>query len=417
VDALIDYHDRLASQRDDLPYEVDGVVFKVDRLEDQETLGIRSHDPRWAIAYKFEPRQATTTIEEIIVQVGRTGKLTPVARLDPVQIGGVEVSRASLHNQSEIERKDIRIGDRVLVERAGDVIPHIVKSIDEARDGSEEKFHLPDTCPVCNADVVVSEDKKQARCPNINCPAQLRERLTHFASRSAMDIEGLGEKRAEQLLNAGLIEEVSDLYDLTKDDLISLEGFGEKSSQNLIDEIKASKETTFERFLYALGIQEVGEHIAQVLAAHFDELDQLMAADEQALVSIDEIGPEIARSVASFFNEERNRQMIRRIREAGLRLSNPYTEEQPQPLDGLTLVFTGELERWTRDEVQRLVEGLGARATSSVSGETDYVITGPGAGSKLNEAERRGVPTMDEEAFVDFLSDRASITVDEVTET
>jgi DNA ligase (NAD+) len=305
----------------------------------------------------------------------------------------------------------------VLVERAGDVIPHIVKSIDEARDGSEEKFHLPDTCPVCNADVVVSEDKKQARCPNINCPAQLRERLTHFASRSAMDIEGLGEKRAEQLLNAGLIEEVSDLYDLTKDDLISLEGFGEKSSQNLIDEIKASKETTFERFLYALGIQEVGEHIAQVLAAHFDELDQLMAADEQALVSIDEIGPEIARSVASFFNEERNRQMIRRIREAGLRLSNPYTEEQPQPLDGLTLVFTGELERWTRDEVQRLVEGLGARATSSVSGETDYVITGPGAGSKLNEAERRGVPTMDEEAFVDFLSDRASITVDEVTET
>ena len=409
VEALLAYHEDMAGVRDDLPYEIDGVVYKVDRLDTRDTLGIRSRDPRWALAYKFQPRRATTTLEDIEVQVGRTGKLTPVGHLTPVHIGGVEVSRASLHNQSEIERKDIRIGDKILVERAGDVIPHVIKPIKEARDGSEETFHLPEHCPVCDADVVISDDKKMARCTNINCPAQIRERLTHFASRSAMDIEGLGEKRAEQLVNAGLVTSISDLYDLSKEDLLSLERFAEKSAQNLLGEIENSKETTLARFLYALGIAQVGEHVARVLAEHYATLDAVLEADAEALEAIHEIGPEIARAVAGFFGEERNQAMIAAIRMAGLELENPLHETQEQPLEGLSFVFTGKLERWTRDEVKRLVERLGGRATSSISGETDYLVAGPGAGSKLDEAQAHDIPVMDEEDFITWLEERSNI--------
>lgn len=408
VEALLDYHEALAEKRDDLPYEIDGVVFKVNDLDAQERLGVRSRDPRWALAYKFRPRRKTTTLQEIKVQVGRTGQLTPVALLEPVHIGGVRVERASLHNQSEIEKKDIRVGDQVLVERAGDVIPHIVKSMMEARDGSEEKFHIPDHCPVCGAEVVMSDDKKIARCPNLDCPAQLRERLTHFASRAAMDIEGLGEKRAQQLIDAGLIEHVSDLYTLPekKDELLDLERYAEKSAQNLFDEIENSKEQTFPRFLYALGVPLVGEHMARVLAEHFDTLDDLMAADEDELQAIDEIGPEAARSVVTFFEQEQNRAIIAKMRDVGVSLHNPYAEAGEQLLDGLTFVFTGELDRWTRDEVQRHVEQLGGRATSSVSGQTDYVVAGPGAGSKLDEAHARDVPILDEEEFIELIEER-----------
>jgi DNA ligase (NAD+) len=406
VDALLAYHERMAGRRDDLAYEIDGVVYKVDRLEAHATLGVRSRDPRWALAYKFRPRRDTTTLRDIKVQVGRTGQLTPVAKLAPVHIGGVEVSRASLHNQSEIRRKDIRVGDEVLVERAGDVIPHIVKPIPEARDGSETAFQMPEQCPACGADVVMSDDQKMARCPNINCPAQLRERLTHFASRAAMDIEGLGEKRAEQLIDAGLVERISDLYDLTKDDLLSLERFAETSAQNLLDEIEGSKETTLARFIYALGVPQVGEHLARVLAEHYPTLDALAAADEAALEAIHEIGPQVARSVAGFFDEDRNRAMIAAMRDAGLTLRNPAAEAGAQPLEGLTFVFTGELDRWTRDEVQRLVERQGGRATSSVSGETDYVVAGPGAGAKLDEARDRDVPVLDEAEFIELLEEQ-----------
>ncbi len=406
VREAIQYHEDVAEKREDLPYEIDGVVYKVDRLAYQETLGVRTRDPRWALAYKFEPRRQTTTVEDIQVQVGRTGQLTPVAMLDPVPIGGVEVSRASLHNQSEIEQKDIRIGDQVVVERAGDVIPHVLKSIQEARDGSEKKFHMPGECPVCGTEVVMSADKKQAHCPNPNCPAQLRESLTHYASREAMDIEGIGEKRAAQLIEADLVTRLSDLYALSQDDLTSLERFAEKSAQNLIEEIEGSKASTLPRFLYGLGIPLVGRHVAGVLARHYETLDDLMAASESALEEIDEIGPQLAHSVAAFFSEERNRRMIKEIREAGVTLSNPYAEEGACPLEGLTFVFTGELERWTRDEVKRYVERLGGRATSSVSSKTDYVVAGPGAGSKLDEARDRDVPVMDEEAFVEFVDER-----------
>lgn len=406
VEALLDYHEAMADVRADLPYEIDGVVFKVDDLPAQETLGTRTRDPRWALAYKFQPHRATTTVEEIEVQVGRTGQLTPVAHLTPVYIGGVEVSRASLHNQSEIECKDIRVGDTVLVERAGDVIPYVVKSIAEERDGSERRFTMPEACPVCGTEVIMTEDKKRTYCPNLNCPAQLRERLTHYASREAMDIEGVGEKHAEQLIDAGLVSHISDLYGLTTSDLLPLERFAEKSAQNLLDEIEASKEQTLPRFLYALGIPQVGEHIARVLAEHYATLGDLMAADEEELRSIDEIGPEVAHSIVSFFDREQSRRIIQQIRDAGLTLENPYVGAGEGCLEGLIFVFTGALDRWTRDEAQRVVEQRGGRATSSVSGQTDYVVAGPGAGSKLDEAQERDVPVLDEEAYVALLEDR-----------
>ena len=403
MEEALQYHEDMEKNRDNLSYEIDGVVYKVNHLTYHKKLGTRARDPRWALAYKFEPRRASTTIKDIHVQVGRTGKLTPVAWLEPVHIGGVQVSRVSLHNQSEVERKDIRVGDKVLVERAGDVIPHVVKSIKEKRDGSEEEFHMPDECPVCGADVVMSEDKKQSHCTNINCPAQLRERLTHFAARATMDIEGLGEKRAQQLIDNGLVERLSSLYKLTKDDLLSLERFGDKSAENLLAEIEDSKERTLSRFLYALGIRLVGEHIARVLAGHFDTIDDLMRASEEELDQIDEIGPEVAYSVVIFFAQNQNRQVIQDMREAGLSLHNPYRKEGDQPLENLTFVFTGHLERWTRDEVKRKVEQLGGRATSSVSGETDYVVAGPGAGSKLDEAKEREISVINEEEFIELL--------------
>jgi DNA ligase (NAD+) len=403
VEEALQYHEDRMETRNDLPYEIDGVVYKVNRLADRDRLGARTRDPRWALAYKFAPRQATTRLKDIEVQVGRTGQLTPVAILEPVHIGGVQVSRASLYNQSEIERKDIRIGDVVLVERAGDVIPHVVQSIQEERGGSEQVFHIPTSCPVCGAQVVMSEDKKQARCPNVNCPAQLRERLTHFAAREAMGIEGRGEKRAEQLIKAGLVKDLSALYDLTQEDLLSLERFAEKSAENLLREIEESKEQTLPRFLYALGIPLVGEHMSRVLAEQLRALDDVIEASDESLQQIDEIGPEVAHSIVTFFAEERNRQAIQRMREAGLSLRNPYYEGQEQPLEGLTFVFTGKLDRWTRDEVTHLVEQLGARATSSVSTKTDYVVAGPGAGSKLDEAKAHDVPIMDEEEFARFL--------------
>lgn len=383
-------------------------MYKVDDLDARERLGVRSRDPRWALAYKFPPRRATTTIGEIQVQVGRTGQLTPVAILEPVRIGGVEVSRASLHNQSEIDRKDVRVGDVVLVERAGDVIPQVVKPIREERDGSERAFRLPEECPVCGGAVVMSDDKKQARCTNVACPAQLRERLHHFASRDALDIEGLGERRAGQLVSAGLVERISSLYHLSEEDLLALEGYAEKSAQNLLAEIEASKESTLARFLYALGIPLVGSHTARVLASQFETLGDLQEASRAELESVREIGPEVARSVKTFFEQEENRRVLAELQKAGLTLENPDAGEEEGPLAGLIFVFTGSLERWTRDEVQRLVERSGGRATSSVSGETDYLVAGSGPGSKLDEARARDVPVLDEEEFSQLLERRRS---------
>jgi len=412
VEACLKYHQEMAEKRDGLPYEIDGVVFKINNLADQRKLGARTRDPRWALAYKFSPRRERTKLKDIQVQLGRTGALTPVAILEPVHIGGVEVSRASLHNQSEIERKDIRIGDQVLVERAGDVIPQIVKSFKDQRVGSEKEFHLPENCPVCGASVVISEDKKQAHCTNINCPAQIRQRIEHFASHSAMDIDGLGEKISAQLFERELVKNLPDLYELTKEDLLSLDGFAEKSAANLLEEIEASKEQTLARFLVALSIPQVGEHMARLLAEHFTDLEALIGASREDLEVLDEVGPVLAKSVVTFFSQPQNRKAIREMKSAGLALTNPLAGAQQGALAGLTFVFTGRLERWTRDEVKQLVERQGGRATSSVSGETDYVVAGPGHGSKLDEAEVHDVPIMDEDQFFDFLEKRSVSGVD-----
>jgi DNA ligase (NAD+) len=406
IDEALAHYEALVAVRDDLPYEMDGLVIKVNDFAGHEVLGVRDRDPRWAVAYKFPPRRATTSIEDIFVQVGRTGRITPVAVLAPVEVGGVEVTRASLHNQNEIDRKDIRIGDAVLIERAGDVIPQVVKVIADERDGDETPYHIPETCPVCDSEVILSDDKKQAFCTGgMTCPAQFRERLKHYASRTATDIEGLGDKRAEQLIDAGLIQDISDLYTIEKDDLLALERYADKSAQNLLDEIDASLEQDLDRFLYALGIPLVGSATARLLAQHFASLDDVMDADEDVLTAIDDIGPEVAHSIVTFFADDENRRVIDEIRDAGLTLTNPYADDEA-PLEGLTFVFTGSLDDWTRSEAQRFVEQHGANATSSVSGNTNYVVAGPGAGSKRDDAEELGVPILDEDAFHDLLRER-----------
>jgi DNA ligase (NAD+) len=407
-DEIREYHEDLERKRDDLSYEIDGAVFKVDDRSQQETLGVRARDPQWAIAYKFQPLQATTKIKDVRVQVGRTGVLTPVADLEPVNIGGVEVSRASLHNQSEVERQDVRVGDVVLVERAGDVIPQVVKPIEEERSGSEKKFRMPEKCPVCGSEVVMSQDKKRALCPNTACPAQVRERLKHFASREAMDIGGLGAKLVEQLADAGFLERPSSIYRLSREDLLSLERVGEKTADNLLREIETSKGKPLSRFLYGLGIPLVGEHLVRVLTRYFASIDDLMRASEEELRKIEEIGPAAASSIVTFFADEENRRTIEEMREAGLELPNPDRGGEDGPLKDLSIVFTGGLERWSRSEAENLVESLGGTSPSNVSGTTDYVVAGQDAGSKLEEARERDVPVMDEGDFVSFLRERGA---------
>ncbi|TXT55376.1 MAG: DNA ligase [Candidatus Thorarchaeota archaeon] len=402
IDELLAYHQQMQEERDGLPYEIDGVVFKVNNLAYQEQLGMRSRDPRWAVAYKFKPRQATTILQDIIVQIGRTGKLTPVAVLEPVQIGGIEVTRASLHNQSEIERKDIRIGDTVLVERAGDVIPQVVKPIKDLRDGGEKKFKMPKKCPSCKTLTHTSEDKKLTRCLNIDCPAQLRRSVGHFASKMGMDIEGLGPKRVNQLIDAGVVDSFLSLYTITVDELMELERFGESSAQNLIDQIEQSKKKPLNRFLYALGIPLIGTQTAKILTEHYDTIYEIMDAKMEELERIDTIGPEVAKSIVDFFSEKKNRKLIKSLDQAGLEMPNKSIVREGK-LEGFSFVFTGALETMSRREAQDLVESHGGKATSSVSGNTDYVVAGPGAGSKFEKAKKLGVTIISENEFLQML--------------
>lgn len=405
VEEAIQFHRALAQDRDHLEYEIDGSVLKVNRLAYQKQLGVRSRDPKWAVAFKFKPRQMTTRIIAIEVQVGRTGVLTPVALLEPVQIGGVAVKRASLHNLSEIERKDIRIGDTVLVERAGDVIPYVVKPVMEQRNGSERPFTMPDKCPVCGSEVVLSDDRKNAVCTGLACDAQIRRRIEHFVSKGGMNVHGLGEKMVDKLADAGLLMRLSSIFELNRDDLLSLERMGAKSTDNLLREIEKSKQQTMARFLFALGTPLVGEHLARVLAENFETLHDLMQASREELQRINEIGPEVANSIVRFFADRKNRSVIAEMLAAGVQLSNPlYQAESEQlPLQGVTFVFTGTLERWTRNEAKALVESLGGRAASSVSRQTDYLVAGQGRGSKLQEAAKHGVAVMDEKQFAEFI--------------
>lgn len=395
---MIAYFRRMEEERESLPYDIDGVVIKVNDLALQERMGIRTRTPRWAIAGKFKPRQEVTQIESIEVQVGRTGILTPVANLHPVRIGGVTVRRATLHNQDEIGRKDIRVGDWVVIERAGDVIPKVIKVIVERRPPDTKAYRLPDHCPVCGAKVQRIDDGVAVKCIHRECPAQLKNGIRHFASKAAMDIEGLGEKIVDQLVEAGLLRTFTDLYRLRREDLLKLERFGERSAENLIKAIALSRSRPLKNVIYALGIPNVGEYLARVLAEHFGSLDALLQAEAVALTGIEDIGEIVAESIVKFVSDPDNRIMIKALQSEGI---DPRLEKKRnQPLKGKTFVFTGTLESMTRDAAKELVRELGGRASESVSAKTDYLVAGSEAGSKLDKAEKLKIPVLDEAAFL-----------------
>ncbi len=401
VEGCLQYYRDILQRRDNLPYEIDGVVYKVDELALQQQLGFVSRAPRWAIAHKFPAQEEMTVIEAVDFQVGRTGALTPVARLKPVFVGGVTVSNATLHNMDEVERKDIRIGDHVIVRRAGDVIPEVVSVIASKRTGKEKKIRLPKKCPVCHSDVERLEGEAVARCTGgLFCRAQRVEAIKHFASRKAMDIDGFGDKLAEQLVEAGLVETVADIYKLTVDQLAALERMGEKSAQNVINAIDKSRHAELPRFIYALGIREVGEATAANLALAFRSMDALMQADEEALEQVPDIGPIVARHIVNFFQQQHNRDVIAELLDKNIGgitfapLPEPVAKDTP--LSGKTVVITGTLPTMTRDEAKQLLQSAGAKVTGSVSAKTDYLLAGEKAGSKLAKAEKLGVQVISE---------------------
>ncbi len=405
IKEALQYHQKMETARDDLPYEIDGIVIKVNDLASQEQLGMRTRDPRWAIAYKFKPRSATTKMLDVTIQVGRTGRLTPVAELEPVNVGGVEVSRATLHNFSEVLRKDLRIGDTVIVERAGDVIPQVVKPIESVRDGSEREFRIPEKCPICRNPITVSHDLKTASCTNIDCLAQLRRRISHFASKGGMDIEGLGNRRINQLIDAGLVDSIASIYHLTAEQIGALERFGDRSSESLVEEIEKSKQRPFHNVLFALGIPLVGSQTAQLLTTHFGSMKRLQEATMDEMMQIETIGPEIAKSIAEFFSNKKTQSTIVDLTHVGINMSVDETHAlgSTGKLKDLTFVFTGTLTHWTRDEAAQLIQAQGGKITSSVSSKTDYVIVGTDPGSKLGKAQKLGVKTLTEDEFLKLL--------------
>lgn len=402
ISACIDYFEHIHSIRPGLPYEIDGVVLKVNNLSVQETLGNVSRSPRWALACKFPPEQATTMICDIVVQVGRTGTLTPVAIMEPVNVGGVVVSRATLHNEDEIIKKDIRIGDTAVIQRAGDVIPEVIKIIESKRNGQEKMFRMPSHCPECGSEIVRLKGEVAHRCVNLSCPAQIKEHIRHFASRGAMDIEGLGEKVSAQLFDAKLINDPADLYFLTKEQLLGLDRQAHKSAEKLLDAIERSKTPPLDKFIFALGIRHVGEQTAKILAGHFGSMENLMKAHHDDLIALSEIGPEIAQSIVEFFAENKNRKVMEKFHEAVVspRSSDEATDTA---LQGKAFVFTGSLESMGRNEAKALVESLGGAVQSSVTGKTSYVVAGSEPGSKLDKARRQGISIISEKDFLKLI--------------
>ena len=397
------YHRDMKRRRDGLPYEIDGVVFKVDSIAGQNELGFVSRAPRWAIAYKFPPKEEMTVLKAIDFQIGRSGALTPVARLDPVHVGGVTVTNATLHNVALVEKMDLRVGDTVVIRRAGDVIPQVMGVVESKRPKGTVRFHVPKTCPVCGSRVIRPEGEVIARCSGgLYCPAQRKQAIRHFAGRRAMDIDGLGEKLIDQLVDLELVKTPADLYELTVEQIAGLERMGEKSATNLFNAVQKSKETTLARFLYALGIPEVGEATAQVLAAEFGDLEAVMEADEARLQQAPDIGPVMAEDIAAFFRERHNRDVIARLQRNGVHWQQPR-RKGPRPLAGQTFVLTGTLESMTRDEAAAHLQELGAKVSSSVSRQTDYVIVGAEPGSKAEKAAKLGVKTLDESGFLVLL--------------
>jgi DNA ligase (NAD+) len=405
IEKVIAYHKEVEEERDDLDYEIDGVVVKVNSIAQQDSLGTISRSPRWALAYKFPAREEFTKVNDILVQVGRTGALTPVAVLEPVQIAGVTVSRATLHNEDELRKKDVRIGDTVVVERAGDVIPEVVSVIKSKRTGVEKEFRMPDRCPVCGADVL--KEGPIVRCIGVSCSAQLKERIKHFASLRALNIDGLGEKLIEQLVDRKMVSDAADLFFLTKHDLLKLERMGEKLAQNILDAIEKSKETTFARLLHALGIRHVGEHTASLLADHFSDMDELRNARHEDLIRVPEIGPEVAKSILLFFEQESTKELLAKLERAGVsyeKKAREVGEGVERILAGKTFVFTGRISL-PREDAKGMVERLGGKVASSVSKKTDYVVAGEEAGSKLEQAKKLGVKIINEEAFREMVKE------------
>lgn len=405
VSGIISFYTKTLGQRDSLPYEIDGVVIKVNSFTLQRELGKKSRSPKWATAWKFPPRQAITIVENIVASVGRTGVITPTANLRPVEVSGVTVSRATLHNWEEVERKDIRIGDTVLIERAGDVIPAVVKVLTEKRTGSEETLPTPAVCPECGAPVVKIPGEVAVRCLGLACPAQIRESIIHFASRHAMDIDGLGEKYIDQLLRLNLVHDVADLYRLTSADLMRFERMGDKLAENLLNAIAASKSRELASFIFALGIRHVGEHTAKLLAESFGSLLNLLTATEDELLTVREVGPQVARSIKAFFAAEENRLVIERLLAAGVAPS-VAAKRVGGRLTGKIFVFTGSLERFSRSEAEKMVAAEGGHAAGSVSKKTDYVVAGAEAGSKLAKARQLGVAVLTEEEFLQLMVEK-----------
>jgi DNA ligase (NAD+) len=404
IHAAINRYQQLLERREELEYEIDGMVVKVNHRDLQEELGVKSRTPRWAIACKFPPRQAETVLESVRLQVGRTGAVTPVANLVPIKVGGVNVSSASLHNWDEIERLDAHIGDTVIVERAGDVIPAVVRVVKEKRTGTEQAIPRPSCCPVCNSPLVQEDDEVVPRCQGIDCPARLKESLKHFCSRGGMDIQGMGDRYIDQLLRLQLVTSIADLYRLKKQDLFRFERMGDILAENLLTAIENSKNRPLANLIYALGIRHIGSHTARLLAQQFGTLNHLAAAAYDTLIAIHEIGPQVAGSIVNFFAAEKNRALLLDLAKLGV--SPPAENRQPagELLAGKTIVFTGSLERFTRKEGEELVVQQGGRASGSVSGKTDYVVAGPGAGSKLDKARNLGVTVLSEDEFLQLIA-------------
>ena len=403
------YFENIQKQRETMPFEIDGVVFKVNRLTHRHTLGFTARAPRWAIAYKFPAHEESTVVEAILPSVGRTGVITPVAVLRPVQVGGVTVSRASLHNQDEVERKDIRVGDTVIVRRAGDVIPEVVAVIPEKRPAGAQPWQMPQRCPVCGAEVLRLPNEAAHRClGGLYCPAQRMGAILHFASRRAMDIRGLGEKLAQQLVDSGLVQTVADLYGLDSGALARLERMGAKSAEKLLQELKQSRNTTLPRFLYALGIRQVGEATAKSLAGFFGDLDPLLQASEEVLQEIPDVGPVVAESIAHFFAQSHNREVIAALRSAGIHWPPipRARERETLPLEGETYVLTGTLASMTREEAKAAIEAMGGKVSASVSAKTSFVVEGQDPGSKAEKARALAIPLLDEAAFLQRLGRR-----------
>ena len=412
IDEAAAYIDEWASKKEQLPYDIDGTVVKVDSLELQTRLGSVAKSPRWAVAYKYPAHQATTAVRDIFVGVGRTGALTPVALMEPVEVGGVTVSRATLHNEDEIRRKDVRIGDTVVVQRAGDVIPEVVEVVKDKRTGKEVEFEMPDKCPVCGANVERAPGEAVSRCVGIACPAQLRETIIHFASRGAMDIDGVGPALIDQLIENRLIRDPADLYYLKSEDILPLERMAEKSAANTIDAIQESRLAPLARLIYALGIRHVGDRTAAALADHFGTIENLRNAGEQELAAVPDVGPVVAESIAKFFRQDETKAVLRKLKDAGI---DPKTEvrSESEAFSGKTVVFTGALQKLTREQGQSIVYKLGGSHSSSVSKNTDIVVAGQKAGSKLDKAEALGVRIISEDEFLKMVGRSGVITRDQ----